>query len=56
MQTDDLGGILAAMAASIPVMHLYRVPLARLERDLAFGAIGMAELAAQTLFFAVAIR
>ncbi len=51
----ELGSVLAVLAASIPLMHLYRVPLAKLERDLAFGAIGIAELAAQAVFFAVAI-
>ena len=48
-------GPILAMAATIPVMHLYRVPLAKLEREIAFGRIGIAELAAQALFFAVAI-
>src|SRR6188508_3440850 len=33
-------GPILAMAATIPVMHLYRVPLATLEREMAFGRIG----------------
>jgi PST family polysaccharide transporter len=55
LHMPDLGGPMLAMSATIPAMHLYRVPLAKLERGLAFGRIGMAELAAQALFFAVAI-
>lgn len=55
MTMPDLAPVLAALAASIPLTHLGKVPLARLERDLAYGPIGLAELAAQAVFFAVAI-
>ncbi len=55
MHLPRLAGLLAAMAASVLVMHLYRVPLSVLERGLAFRQVGLAELAAQALFFAVAI-
>ncbi|MFO1144187.1 MAG: oligosaccharide flippase family protein [Amaricoccus sp.] len=55
LRMPDLQTPLVAMAATIPVMHLARVPVAKLERELAFGRIGAAELAAQALFFATAI-
>jgi PST family polysaccharide transporter len=55
LHMPDLEGPMLAMSATIPAMHLYRVPLAKLERELAFGRIGIAELAAQALFFGIAI-
>jgi len=41
------------MFASIPVMHLQQVPLSKLERELNYGVIGKAEVAAQMMFFIV---
>jgi O-antigen/teichoic acid export membrane protein len=51
----ELRGVLAVLSASILLMHLYRVPLARLERELAFRQIGVLELGAQAAFFFVAV-
>jgi PST family polysaccharide transporter len=43
------------MFASIPVMHLQQVPLSKLERELNYGVIGKAEVAAQMMFFIVGV-
>ena len=55
VHVPEFRDVALCMFASIPVMHLQQVPLSKLERELNYGVIGKAEMAAQVMFFIVGV-
>lgn len=52
---EGFAAIAAAVFVTVPLWLVAQVAAARLERDLSFGTVALAELGAQLVFFAVAL-